>query len=461
MKPYIKSTIIISLFPFLLLGACKEFIDVPLPENQIQAMEVFENELTALSAVYGVYNTISQGNLHLARGGMSVYIGLTSDELAIASPNTTAEPFYENNLDAENTTVRNNFWNSSYRIIYHINAVIEGLENSKELTTEFKNPLIAEMKVIRAFYYFYLANIFGPAPLVIQTNYEANALQPNTSSVGEIYDLIVSDLLTSKDMLPKDRGEAEKMRPDRYVVSSLLARAYLYTEKWTEAATEATEVIESGKFLLEPDLDDVFIVESREAIWQIPSSDDFGQNIPEGGAFVPSSPTMVPRYVITETLLNGFAPGDLRRDSWLSFNTVDGTDFYFPYKYKVQSSSSPISERNTLLRLAEIYLIRSEALLRLDQIALSREDLNAIRERADLIPATTTDREELADLIEREKQLEFFAEWGHRWFDLKRLGKAGEVLGPLKPNWEPYKTLFPIPQDELEQNPNLIQNTGY
>lgn len=459
MRPNIKNLIVL-LFSPLLLGACKEFIDIPLPEGQIQASEVSENELTALSAVHGVYNRISQGNLHLARGGISVYIGLASDELQITSPNSTAEPFFTNSLMADNSTIENNFWNSSYRLIYHINAVIEGLQNSQSLEKEFKNPLIAEMKVIRAFYYFYMTNLFGPVPLITQTDFRENAIQASTS-VEEIYSTIISDLREAKNVLPESRNEAEKTRPDRFVASSLLARVYLYIENWEAAVSEATEVIQSQKYLLEPDLNKVFLVGSREAIWQIPSSDDFGRNIPEGGVFVPSSPTMVPRYVLRENLLKKFVPNDLRKDSWLSFNMVNGNEYYFPFKYKIQSASPPISERNTLLRLAEIYLIRSEALLKLDQIDKATEDLNKIRGRAGLAPVAVADSEELANLIEKERQLEFFAEWGHRWFDLIRLDKVNEILDPIKPEWEPYKTLFPIPQDELEQNPNLTQNTGY
>tara|TARA_B100000949_G_C13949454_1_gene312259 strand:- start:2 stop:304 length:303 start_codon:yes stop_codon:yes gene_type:complete len=89
-------------------------------------------------------------------------------------------------------------------------------------------------------------------------------------------------------------------------------------------------------------------------------------------------------------------------------------------------------------------------------------DLNKIRGRAGLSDLEGLDRMSLEVALLQERRYELFTEFGHRWFDLKRFQKAGEVLGPLKPNWREYHLLFPIPQSELLANPNLNpQNDGY
>ena len=84
-----------------------------------------------------------------------------------------------------------------------------------------------------------------------------------------------------------------------------------------------------------------------------------------------------------------------------------------------------------------------------------------IRIRAGLAPSTVLTSEQLLTAIEKERRIELFAEWGHRWFDLKRTGRVDAVLSPLKPGWRPDAALFPIPLPEILRNPSLIQNPGY
>lgn len=92
----------------------------------------------------------------------------------------------------------------------------------------------------------------------------------------------------------------------------------------------------------------------------------------------------------------------------------------------------------------------------------SQTDLNTIRNRAGMSNTTATTAHGLLEAIHRERQVELFAEQGHRWFDLKRTKKMGSALAELKPNWQETDVLLPIPEAELEINPNLMpQNPGY
>jgi hypothetical protein len=90
-------------------------------------------------------------------------------------------------------------------------------------------------------------------------------------------------------------------------------------------------------------------------------------------------------------------------------------------------------------------------------------DINRIRQRAGLDPLdVSASIQEVTEVLIREKQIEFLAEWGHRWLDLKRWGLADRVLAPIKGDgWQPTDQLWPIPATELGRNPNLNQNEGY
>jgi hypothetical protein len=122
-------------------------------------------------------------------------------------------------------------------------------------------------------------------------------------------------------------------------------------------------------------------------------------------------------------------------------------------------------EYSTVMRLPEQYLIRAEARAMQGRLSGAIKDLDVVRSRAglellaDMEP--DMDGEGLLEEIMDQRKKELFAEWGHRWLDLKRSGRATEVLGPIKPLWQDTDILFPIPEEERGKNPNLSQNNGY
>jgi hypothetical protein len=183
-------------------------------------------------------------------------------------------------------------------------------------------------------------------------------------------------------------------------------------------------------------------------------------NTAEGFAFIPSSPTVIPNYIIDTSLLNAFEPGDLRKTTWLDSNSVNGITYYYPFKYEVATGTNK-TEYNMVLRLAEQYLIRAEARTQLGELSGAEEDLNIIRNRAGLPDTKATDQQSLMNAIMQERRVELFTEWGSRWFDLKRWGIIDNVLSIEKPGWKSTDQLYPIPQQEIMSNPNLKQNAGY
>lgn len=448
--------LVISTFPLL---RCTEFVEIEMPSDQIVSSDVFNNEKSAVSAVTGLYSQATSSPFFFMNGALTFYPGLSADEILNTTPNPNLDQFAVNAIAVNHLFVQNNIWRYGYSSIYHANACIEGLSSASDIPETLKNQLVGEMLFIRAFSHFYLLNLFGDVPLITTTDYVENSVMPRISS-EEVYSQIINDLLESQKLLTEDYPVNQPIRPNIWVATSLLARVYLYSGEWQKAEMESSQVINSNIYQLLPDLNEVFLVGSKEAIWQLASSSPFF-NTTEGFNFIPASNLIRPTYRIAESLLKAFDTDDKRKEQWLQYNEIDGDTYFYPFKYKVRFGEIKL-EHNTVLRLAEQYLIRAEARAHMGDIQGAINDINNIRQRAGLDPFTENlSLEETLLLIENERQMELFSEWGHRWFDLKRTGRIDNLLGPIKNGWIPEAALYPIPLAEIERNPFLIQNPGY
>jgi hypothetical protein len=453
-----KKNIILYFILSIILGSCKKFVDVSPSPTQIMNYKVFENDATATRAVIGIYIQMMLNN-QFTSSNTTLYAGLSADELYYYT-NDLKQEFLKNEIGFSNhDLIAIVFWNPAYRYIYAANACIEGLNKSQTLTASMKSRLIGEAKFIRAYCYFYLANLFGDVPLITTTSYLDNAIKARDPK-SKVYDQIVKDLIDAEMQLTNDYPTAEKVRPNSLVASALLARVYLYLGDWNKANELSTKVINSGVYSLSTNLNSVFLKGSSETIFQLqPGASNI--NTWEGSTIIPTSNSALPTYLITNTLLNSFETGDLRRVNWIQSRIFSGQVIYYPYKYKVQSNQA-ISEYYVYLRLAEQYLIRAEAKIQLNDIAGSQADLNIIRRRAGLNNTNATDKGSILLAIEKERQVEYFAEWGHRWFDLNRTNRSNTVLATLKPaTWQITDMLWPIPTTQLNLNTALVQNPGY
>jgi hypothetical protein len=231
--------------------------------------------------------------------------------------------------------------------------------------------------------------------------------------------------------------------------------------EWENAEAMATSLISNSElFELESDLDKVFLIDSREAVWQLLTA--FGSiNTWEGHDFIFSGSP--PHAALSPLLVNSFETGDNRRDHWIGTTTDGTTTYFYPFKYKIQTSTGAPQEYSMVLRLAEQYLIRAEARAQLGNIPGAQEDLNVIRNRAGLPNTTASTTSTLLDAVVRQRRAEFFVEWGHRWLDLKRLNLADSALSAVKANWQSTDKLYPIPEIQLLNAPNMFghQNPGY
>jgi starch-binding outer membrane protein, SusD/RagB family len=221
----------------------------------------------------------------------------------------------------------------------------------------------------------------------------------------------------------------------------------------------SNQLIESGQFSLPSDLNAIFLKNSSEAIWQLMPV-VANQNTKEGGTFILiSNPSLVS---LRTQLVNAFEAGDLRRTKWIGTYTSGSQTYYYANKYKERSTSSPVKEYYMIFRLGEQYLIRAEARALQNNVTGGVSDLNKIRNRAGLSSLTGLSQAQLLAAIQQERRFELLAEWGHRWFDLKRTNQADAVLSPLKgSNWQSTDALYPIPDLERQNNSNILQNAGY
>ncbi|WEK35576.1 MAG: RagB/SusD family nutrient uptake outer membrane protein [Candidatus Pseudobacter hemicellulosilyticus] len=419
--------------------------------------------------------------------GLAMLTGLSGDELVLFSgvSDSRLNAYYRNELRSTAAqSIGTELWVGVgglgwYTYIFSCNAAIEGLSASNALTPAVKQQLLGEARFLRAFFYFYLVNLYGNVPLILTTDPSVNAVS-RQATAQQVYEQIVSDLKDAVDLLSIDYlngslvrypGVAERVRPTKWAAAALLARTYLYLGNYQEAGKYAEDVINQQSLFQLAGLDDVFIKGSTEAIWQLQPVKT-GRNTEEAFAFVlgANGPTpsanLNPVYLSTQ-LLNDFTADDQRRFNkhWIDSVIVLGTTYYFPFKYKQKQTTESPTEYLMILRLGEIFLIRAEARARAGLVEEGLLDLNTVRSRAGAAALAITDPAVLLEAVWQERKRELFTEMGHRWLDLKRTNKVNAVMQQMTPLkggvWQSTDQLYPIPFSDIQKNGNLVQNPGY
>jgi hypothetical protein len=442
-----------------MISSCKKLIGIPPnPPTQITQAQQFGDSATVMTAIAGVYTYSSVGKgFTYNDGSLAGVTGLSSDEISIAQPDVDNQEFYNYSVTTINANVAS-MWADPYTGLYPVNATLAGVQNNNALSASFRTQITGEMKVVRALYFFNLINVFGAVPLVTSIDYKTTASLPR-SPVDSVYSQIITDLTDARQKLTAAYPSDGHIRPNFYVASSLLAKVDLYRQKWQDAYDAADTVISSGLYTLETDLNNVFLDGSSEAIWQLPATGTYSV-VTEAQIFVPNQDGTIPSFPMTPFLLNAFEPGDQRLQNWTGQVAVNNQTYYYPYKYKNLIPSST-TEDYMIFRLGELYLIRAEAAAQLGNTTAALADLNQVRARAGLAPSTASSQTDILNAVMHERQVELFTEWGNRWFDLKRTGTAGTVLGAEKTGWQPNAALYPVPMAQLQFNSFLTQNPGY
>ncbi|PRX53811.1 RagB/SusD family nutrient uptake outer membrane protein [Flagellimonas meridianipacifica] len=368
-------------------------------------------------------------------------------------------------------------WTQWYKAIGRASLAIEFTETFEPIDESLRTRLIGECKFLRALNYFWLVRTFGDVPLQ-----DVDIL--NRAPLAEVYAFIEQDLNEAIAALPlkSEYAAPDLGRATLGAAQALLSKVYLYQEKWQEAADMANNVINSGEYDLEPDyatvwrattengIESIFELQGRgeiiaHGIQQYSSTQ--GARGPDGFGWGFNTPS--------EDLLNAFeAEGDaIRRDATIIFageTMFDGREInpgvenprYNEKAYSSLNAGQPDGDKNIrILRFAEILLIRAEALNELGQSGDALIPLNRVRSRVSLPDVAVTDQNALRLAIWKERRLELAMEHD-RWYDLLRQGRAAEVMIAHGKPFEIGKhELYPIPNDQLIQTPDMEQNPGW
>ncbi len=520
-----KKILSLLVITFILTSCGSNFVDLAPPSNLNS------------NTFYKTQQDINQATLSAYASLRTLYNGSFYRLGEIRSDNTTyswlaGNPANEKGVDEfaspllpENTFLRD-CWDDSYNTILRCNLVLGRSDNasftsdSEQLRTQYK----AEVSFVRALTYFWLNRIFGGHALngqllgVIKVDKEITpeeSYQLYRVPLEEIYDLIVADLQYAEANLPVTYSESDKGRATKGAATALLGKVYMTmagyplnkgTEYYQMALEKFQQVIGSGVYSLIARYDDVFNVNNKnnaESIFEI----QYMKGSPGGDTGSPWNNNFAPRFSDKEVVLVGdksgqnaptqnmsdaYETGDPRkyvsmRDGWINAQTgIFERDKYVRKYYDVATSGSDNGNNWIELRLADIYLLYAEALVRTGgDKATALLHVNKIRERARNTPGDPSierpanlladyqlsdfsNDQQLLLAIERERRVELAFE-NHRWFDLVRTGRAEEVMvteqredGYNPFTWSDNALAYPIPMTVMQSNPQqIIQNNGY
>jgi len=474
-----KYIIIILACSLWLLTGCEKYLEnTQLPAGTIAGKDAFTSDNAVSAIVTGSFFSLNNSGPFSGGGSSNIAYttGLYSDELQNISTSAFAKAFYTNAINSSNIT----HWTDLYSKIYVVNGAIEGIRNTPAMLY-YKDQWLGESFFTRALLYYYLVNLYGDVPLALTTDYTVNN-QLSRAPQSQVYQQIIADLKTAQGLLSSDYKDGygsntnARVRPNQAAATALLAKAYLYTQQWDSAEVQATSIINNAAYeLLTPD--QVFLANSKETIWALATISDvkaYEYGLYNNGMPAELTPPKDPAtaysvlVAMSNFLLSAFEPNDTRFSNWVRSTTITASatspavTYYFPNKYK---SSVNGAEREVVLRLADMYLVRAEARARQNNISGAQADLDAVRMRAGLPGTTAGNQPALLTAIAKERQTELFTECGNRYFDLKRTGAIDGVMNVIAPqkggSWSSYKQLWPIPPNDIILNPHITPNPGY
>lgn len=443
-----KKLLITSItFITLFLMSC-DVLDTE-PEASLDSNTAVADGASAEAVLLGAYSRMQTNPYY------GVHFTLSPD---LAADNALYAGFFDSQLEVDSGSVPiSNLWIGTawvdiYRVANIANLLIAEVPDIQDDAFSSRDRVLGEAHAVRAMAYFDLLRVFGyhfdrssayGLPLLLEPieNNDFNQIPDLARSTVEgTYQQILTDLNTAISLM---EGYNSNTALSYWPAIALRARVHLYAGNYEEAFNDANDVIENGGYSLVDNVAELFSTTgtTSESIFDLVYTDQDGSSL---------FTFMFQRdeYNVDPDLTDSFEDGDERAELFTFSRSYDRSDKW----------ADPNNANNVkILRLAEMYLIRSEAaVFDANDPNAGLDDLNEIRNRAGLDdsgPFATTD--EYVDALLQERRAELNYE-GHRFFDLVRLGRFDEIL-----NRESFRRAFPIPRDELQISENLEQNPEY
>lgn len=492
-KKYILHTSCYALL-VLMLSACNDFLNEK-PQSEFTQKGTGSEDITskylsisdAQAELQGAYNTYKLNNFQ-----MEIFMinDVQSDNCYVGGDGTNEEA-----VDLLKMTSTNSHaslvWSEWLTMIGTATTVIENtkLMTASTTTDAEKNAVIAEAKFIRAWACFDMVRIFGSIPLVLQliptiTSENLNTwypvMYPERTREEKVYEQILADLDETNTIsyLPsKKTGAFQATKGAAYglLAKVLATKGDKSSRDYTKVIDYCNRVINEGYKLVD-NFDDLWNPDHKfttESIFEVYYSADspnwaYWVFLKEGDGSVTWRRYCTP----THDLVAKFdKEKDTRYTSSILWRSVPYSAYWpadnYPLSYKIREKNSNI----ILMRLADILLLKAEALVEKGDTGSAIDIINIIRQRAGLGTSSldrnmTQNNARLA--VENERQLELYME-GQRWFDLNRNDRMLDVMSKHKDqngnlifkNIQAFRIKWPVPQGEMDKNTNLVQNEGY
>ncbi|QES90386.1 RagB/SusD family nutrient uptake outer membrane protein [Rhizosphaericola mali] len=458
-----------------LTSCSKSFIERN-PVDPVTEPEAITNASGMQDALVGVYASYRATSFY---GEDLPIIGdVSADNSFIAASNSgyylTPYQYTFVNNDANYTEM----WKQGYNIILNANKIIN---SSPTGDAETIGEIRSQAYALRALAYFKLINIYArpytdnPSDSGISiTLTDSSAAKPSRNTIKQVYTQIISDYKAALDSAP---AYDNSVTLSQYAIEGLLSKAYLYMGDYTNALTQAEDVINNSGFSLVPSSSYASFWSNaavqqnqQEVMFEIDANsinnngyDDFAGQYANGYS----------QIFCDSALYASYSSTDVRRSVLESDTTlVAGKPRIVVHVNKFPNAANADRDNIKVIRLAEVYLIAAEAAYRTGDQATALQYLNALAQTRDpqLTAYASSGTQLLTDIInERRKELAFE---GDRLYDLNRLQQTLYRNGtpykglPLTSQYitiayDFYKRIAPIPLDELNANSNMTQNPGY
>lgn len=465
------------------------------PPDSINSSNFFVTASDAIAAINGAYQPLQWPKLYNMRMWTTDIIAGNS----VVGAGGGTDGIETKNL-ADFVALSSNpgvldLWRGPWPGILRANLVLQKVPGMS-IDTTLKNRILGEAHFLRALYYFNLVRFFGGVPKITAPQNPGDDLRPARASAQDIYqDVIIPDLDSAMTLLPPRTAYsgADAGRASRGSATGLLAEVYLTLGNWQKVVDLATQVEGLG-YALNPNYEwnfDPAHENGPESLFEVQyfgkTSNDFWSNENQAAwhsTFMgPRNSNMVAGgwgwNQPTQEFVDSYEPGDLRKDVTLLYQNgpaFDGQQYSAAYSttgYNVRKFLEPKSVAPTydadplnfpVLRFADVLLMKAEALNELGRTGEAYAPLNQVRERAGLSDLSGLSQDAFRTAVLHERRMELAFE-GKRWFDLIRVNHGLYGLDFLhsigKANASVNRLLLPIPQAEIDANPNLTQNPGY